>query len=93
MGPPNYEALLITLKEVLELLQCPEAPGNIDRANAGAMSIAKATAPGPISDMAIRFIDEANALRSNTSDRTRVNRALLRLLLALHEARSGSARR
>jgi hypothetical protein len=88
MGPPNYEALLGTLEEVLELLQCPGAPGNIDRANARVMSIAKATPPGSISDMATRLIREVNALRADPSDRIRVNGALLVLLLALQEARS-----
>jgi hypothetical protein len=88
MGAPSYEALLGTLEEVLELLQCPEAPGNIDRANARVMSIAKAIPPGSISDMAMRLIREVKALRADPYDRTRVNGALVVLLLALQEARS-----
>ena len=87
MGPPNYEALLGALRRIEELLQFPEIPGNIDKANVLALSIAGTTAPGRISDLAITVAGEANALRAKSADRSRLNHALGHLRLALQEAR------
>jgi hypothetical protein len=88
MGPQNYEAFLGALREIEELLQFPETAGNVDKANMLAMSIAGTTAPGPICDLALKVISEANALRDGVSDRTRLNDALWHLRLALQEAKA-----
>jgi hypothetical protein len=84
--------LLRRLKEMEELLQFPGVAGHVVRATKLAISIAREAPPGPVANLAMRVISEAEAMRAPKlplrPDRTKLNGALWRLRLAVQELKS-----
>jgi hypothetical protein len=86
----DFEALLATIKEIEALLQFPGEAGHIDKANLLAMRIARTAGEGPIANLAMKAIGEANKLRTDPADRSELNHALWHLRIAVQEAKSRS---
>jgi hypothetical protein len=86
----DLEAFLASLKEIEELLQFPGAAGHIDKANVLAMRIARTAGEGPIANLAMKAISEANKLRAASADRRELNHVLWHLRIAVQEAKSRS---
>jgi hypothetical protein len=86
----DFAALLTSLKEMEELLQFPGEAGHIDKANLLAMCIARAAGEGPIANLAMKAISEANKLRAAPADRRDLNHVLWHLRIAVQEAKSRS---
>jgi hypothetical protein len=91
-GKQDIDALLSDLKEMEELLQFPGVAGHMQKSLQLAMGIARRAPRGDISNLAMRVISEALALRSVPlplkPDRGTLNKALWRLRIALQEVKS-----
>jgi len=92
MEKPDIDALLSDLKEIEELLQFPSVPGHMQKSMRLATTIARRAPSGDISNLAMRVVSEALALRGVPlplrPDRANLNKALWRLRLALQQAKS-----
>jgi hypothetical protein len=94
MEKPHIDALLSDLKEIEELLQFPGVTGHMRKSMRLATTIARRAPRGDISNLAMRVISEALALRTVPlplkPDRGNLNKALWRLRIALQEVKSKS---
>jgi hypothetical protein len=92
MSKAEIDALLSDLKEMEELLQFPGVTGHMQKSLHLATTIARRAPRGDISNLAMRVISEALALRTVPlplkPDRGKLNKALWRLRIALQEVKS-----
>jgi hypothetical protein len=91
MDKADLDDLLSRLKEIEELLRFPAVEGHVKRAETLALSIARRVKSGPISNLAMQLISEANSLRPGSlpikPDDGKLQAVIAKLRLALESER------
>lgn len=96
MDRPNPSDLLAQVKEIEDLVRFADVPGNVNKARALALSIAR-NAPDTVAGRALQLLDAVNAWERSgkplLADDIQLSKMLWRLGVALQEAQRDSVTR